>query len=492
MRRSGILMHITSLPSTHGIGTLGRAAHGFAEFLAKAGQSLWQVLPIGPTGFGDSPYSCFSAFAGNPYMIDLDMLIEDGLLSEEDLAGIHWGRSREAVDFGAIYRNRFRILRKAYGRRGDADREALNHFKEENADWVKDYALYMAIKSRHDMKPWTEWGETTGRRYTSLPETDKNLSEEAKYWIFLQYLFFKQWGALKAHAHALGILLVGDIPFYVAADSVDVWRHHELFDLDENMQPIRVAGCPPDFFSPTGQLWGNPLYAWERHAQTGYDWWTKRTAHLMKIFDIIRIDHFRGFEAYYAVPYGDKTAENGTWMKGPGISIFRTMEEKLGRLPIIAEDLGTLTPEVGELLRDTGFPGMRVLQFAFSGEGSNPYLPHNHIEHCVAYTGTHDNATAREWLGAGGAEACRAAEYLGLNRGEGLCEGFNRGVLSSVADTAIIPMQDYLGLGSRGRMNTPSTGADNWRWRMAEGTDMEALARKIRRMAELFGRISIQ
>ncbi len=490
-RASGILLPISALPSPYGIGTLGKAAYAFADFLHAAGQKYWQLLPLGPTSYGDSPYQSFSTFAGNPYFIDLDLLAEEGLLDKEDLAAADWGNDPRYVDYGKIYEVRFDVLRRAFLRGRGRDREAVERFQAENP-WLKNYALYMAVKAHFGMKSWLEWPDEAIR--VRAPEAvaryEKELAEDVAFYTYLQYLFFKQWGELREYIHSLGIRIIGDLPIYVAMDSADVWAEPEFFQLGEGNIPTEVSGVPPDYFSADGQLWGNPLYDYDRMRQDGFGWWIRRVEGASRLFDVIRIDHFRGLESYWAVPYGAETAREGRWRKGPGMDLVGVLTQWFHGLDIIAEDLGFLTPEVHQLLRDSGLPGMKVLEFAFDAREPSNYLPHTYERNCVCYVGTHDNETVMQWREqADRADVTFARKYLGLNEAEGFHWGMIRGGMSSVADTFVAQMQDYLGLGAEGRMNTPGTLGNNWRWRLLPGEASPALARKIRRYAHMYGRL---
>ena len=490
-RASGILLPISALPSPYGIGTLGKAAYAFADFLHAAGQKYWQLLPLGPTSYGDSPYQSFSTFAGNPYFIDLDLLAEEGLLDKEDLAAADWGNDPRYVDYGKIYEVRFDVLRRAFLRGRERDREAVERFQAENP-WLKNYALYMAVKAHFGMKSWLEWPDEAIR--VRAPEAvaryEKELAEDVAFYTYLQYLFFKQWGELREYIHSLGIRIIGDLPIYVAMDSADVWAEPEFFQLGEGNIPTEVSGVPPDYFSADGQLWCNPLYDYDRMGQDGFGWWIRRVEGASRLFDVIRIDHFRGLESYWAVPYGAETAREGRWRKGPGMDLVGVLTQWFHGLDIIAEDLGFLTPEVHQLLRDSGLPGMKVLEFAFDAREPSNYLPHTYERNCVCYVGTHDNETVMQWREqADRADVTFARKYLGLNEAEGFHWGMIRGGMSSVADTFVAQMQDYLGLGAEGRMNTPGTLGNNWRWRLLPGEASPALARKIRRYAHMYGRL---
>ncbi len=491
MRDAGILLPISALPSPYGIGTLGGAAREFVDFLAAAGQSCWQLLPIGPTSYGDSPYQSFSTFAGNPYFIDLDDLAEEGLLERSEFQPLDWGDDPATIDYGLLYRTRFGVLRKACARLDRESGEFLR-FCEEQRDWLEDYALFMALKDRFGGQPWTQWPEELRLREPKALETAREeLSDETGFWRGAQYLFFRQWNALKGRANQLGIRLMGDLPIYVAGDSADVWANPEQFQLDGQGFPTEVAGCPPDGFSADGQLWGNPLFHWERMREDGYSWWLRRIAAQFRLFDTLRIDHFRGFEAYYAIPYGDKTARNGRWRPGPGLEFFKVVNKALGRRDIVAEDLGFLTDGVRKLLKGTGYPGMKVLQFAFdSRDTGSDYLPHRYTSHCVVYAGTHDNDTILGWMSsAPKKDVAFAKEYLRLNSREGYHWGMMRSAWASAADLAVMQMQDILGLGSEARMNTPSTLGNNWQWRALPGVFTPALAKRLHREMKVYQRL---
>ena len=491
MRSSGVLMHISSLPSPYGIGTMGREARKFVDFLVKAGQKFWQVLPICPTSYGDSPYQSFSSFAGNPYFIDLDILCEEGLLTTKECEAFAWGDSMTQIDYGILYENRYSLLHKAFGRFREKIPKDYVSFCREHEDWLSDYALFMALKDAHDGVSFCEWEpELRRREKEALAQAKKKLSKEVDFWKMLQYLFYQQWKALKTYANEKGIRIIGDVPIYVAMDSADVWAEPGQFYLDKKLEPIDVAGCPPDAFSEDGQLWGNPLFRWDVMKKDGYRWWIRRLEKTAKLFDVIRIDHFRGFDSYYAIPFGEKTARKGEWRKGPGLDLFRTVESKLGSLDIIAEDLGFLTKSVRKMLADSGYPGMKLLQFAFDAREDGDYLPHNYGRNSVVYAGTHDNDTILGWLQEAPYDCVAfAKEYLKLDQAEGYHWGIMRGAWSSVSDTAIVTMQDLLGIGSEGRMNTPSTLGCNWMWRMRPDALDDALAEKIRRQVELYGRL---
>ncbi len=490
MRQSGILMHITSLPGPYGVGTMGKSAYDFVDFLEKAGQSCWQILPLSPTGYGDSPYQSFSAGAGNPYLIDLDTLVSQGLLKPEEPAAMDWGDDPGRVSYGKLYAQRGKLLHTAFGRfTPDEDYEA---FLAESAQWLPDYALFMALKEKHGGAPWLSWEEDLRlRREDALERAREENREEIRYQCFVQYQFRKQWRALRAYANGKGIRIIGDVPIYVPLDSADVWVNSGLFQLDETRHPEVVAGCPPDGFTADGQLWGNPIYDWQAMADTGYSWWIQRLAAAAHMYDVVRFDHFRGFESYWAVPAGDKTARNGTWVKGPGIDFIRAVQKALPELDFIAEDLGFVTPGVRKLLEDSGYPGMKVLEFAFDSREESDYLPHLYPVDSVCYTGTHDNVTLKQWFDeASRQDKAYAKAYLGLSRQEGYVWGMIRGGMSSVSKLFIAQMQDYLELGGEARMNFPGTlSAANWTWRAQPGFDSDKLAKKIRKMTGLYGRL---
>ena len=491
MRKSGVLLPVSSIPSKYGIGTFSRQAYTFIDLLAKAGQAYWQILPLGPTGFGDSPYQSFSTFAGNPYYIDLETLIEEGYLTREDCDQYDFGDDPESIDYEKIYFSRFKVLRKAYENSSIEKQKDFQEFVRKNSYWLEDYALYMAVKNSFDGISWTEWDEDIKlRKEEALAAYKEKYRDEAAFYMFQQYLFAKQWFTLKAYANDKGIKIIGDIPIYVAFDSADTWANPELFQLDDTCTPIAVAGCPPDAFSATGQLWGNPLYRWEYHKKTGYAWWMKRIAYCFELYDVVRIDHFRGFDEYYAIPYGDSTAEFGKWEKGPGYDIFRIMKEQLGKKAVIAEDLGFLTDTVLKLLKKSGYPGMKVLQFAFDSREESDYLPHNYNVNSVVYTGTHDNDTVLGWYQSlNRKDRAFARRYLNIRSNKNVQWEFIRAAMASVSDTCIIPMQDYLGLGTEARINVPSTLGTNWKWRMLPGAFGDELAERIWKMTKLYCRL---
>lgn len=495
MRKSGILLPISSLPSRYGIGTLGAEAYKFADFLAGAGQSAWQILPLGSTSYGDSPYSSFSANAGNPYYIDLDMLIDDGLLQRAEVEGVDWGGEPMYVDYGKIYESRFEILRLATDRGWERNAKEVEVFVEANRGWLPDYALFMALKRRFGMVSWIEWPDEDARM--RVPEVlDKyrdELADDIRLFTYAQFLFFRQWDALREYVHSLGIEIIGDIPIYVALDSADVWSDPKSFLLDERNIPTVVAGVPPDYFSAEGQLWGNPIYDWEHMKADGYGWWIRRIENAKRLYDVIRIDHFRGFDSYWAVPYGEKTAINGEWRTGPGISLVGVLRDWFHDTRFIAEDLGYLTPSVTQLVADSGFPGMKVLEFAFDSREPSNYLPHTYTPNCVCYVGTHDNETVMQWWKKiSRADASYARNYLGLNPREGVNWGMIRGGMSSVAELFVAQMQDFLGLGGEARTNEPGTVGGNWRWRLCPGQLTDKLRGKIYECTRMYGRLNPQ
>lgn len=487
-------MPISALPTAYGIGGFSKEAYAFVDFLKESGQSLWQVLPMGPTGYGDSPYQSFSTFAGNPYYIDLQEFIDQKWLTAKECEKAPHGTHPEYVDYENIYKSRFKLLRKAYEKamqQGFAQKAEYIAFKEEQQEWLSDYALYMAVKSSFKQKCWVEWDEDIRLRKKKAMETyAKKYAEEVEFYCFQQYFFAKQWNALKEYAAEAKIQIVGDLPIYVAFDSADTWANPELFQLDAKNLPIGVAGCPPDAFSETGQLWGNPLYRWEYHEKTEFAWWIRRMKRCYDLYDIVRIDHFRGFEAYWFVPYGDQTAQNGHWVKGPGLKLFDALEKALGEREVIAEDLGFLTKSVLTMVKKTGYPGMKVLQFAFDSDETNAYLPHNYVENCIVYTGTHDNDTTLSWYQHAGKNTQKHfKEYMGVKNGKDVCWVMIRAALSSVARMAVIPMQDYLELPGEARFNLPSTMGENWKWRMKKDACTPELAEKIKTATKLYGRL---
>ena len=493
MRSNGILMHLSSLPSPHGIGSMGKPARDFADFLQAAGQAYWQLLPVCPTGYGDSPYQSFSTNAGNPYFIDLDDLKEDGLLEASEYEFIDWESGQEDVNYGVLYEKRYPVLRKAVKRfmvNPAADYEA---FCSENAFWLDDYALFMTLKNACGGKSWQEWEPgLKNRTPEAIAKALEEHAEEVTFWKVLQYLFFHQWKKLRKYVNDKGISIIGDLPIYVSLDGVDAWAHPELFQFDEELCPKEIAGVPPDGFSADGQLWGNPLYDWEYMAKDGYSWWIQRIKYLCSVYDVLRIDHFRGFDSYFAIPYGDTNAKRGQWRKGPGMDLFHAVEKAIGKQPIIAENLGYLTDSVKQLLSESGFPGMKILEFAFDKRDGNSveYLPWKYPVNCVAYTGTHDNDTCVGWMTSANREDIETAvECLGLTEEEGYHWGMMRALWCTAAELTMVQMQDVLGLGSEARMNAPSTVGKNWRWRALPESYGSDLAMKLRHKMEIYGRL---
>ncbi len=497
-RSAGVLLPISSLPSRYGIGCFDESAYRFVDFLKAAGQSCWQILPLGPTSYGDSPYQSFSAFAGNPYFIDLSAFVKDGLLTEAECRSADMGSSPESIDYSRLYKERYKLLKKAYlssGKRYAAD---IAEFAAD-AKWLGDYALFMALKEHFGGIAFTEWDEDIRLRKPDAVERYTNeLAEDIGFHVFLQYHFFHQWNKLKDYAGRNGVRIIGDIPIYVAADSADVWAEPELFQLNENRLPTAVAGCPPDGFAAEGQLWGNPLYDWGYHRKTGFRWWIKRLSYCFSLYDVVRIDHFRGFDEYYSIPYGEKTARNGEWKKGVGMELFSTVEAALGKREIIAEDLGFMTESVKKLVKESGFPNMKVLQFAFdsrdTGSGSE-HLPHNYGENCVAYTGTHDNQTITSWYRTILLqERVQARDYLCDHHTPDalLHRSFISLIMRSRARLCIIPMQDWLGLTDESRINTPSTLGGNWRWRLRAEQLSEKLCADMLAVTQMYGRASVE
>lgn len=489
-RGAGILLSITSLPSPHGIGTMGRAAYEFVDLLEEMGQKYWQVLPLGPTSYGDSPYQSFSAFAGNPYLIDLDLLKEQGLLKERELAGIPFGDKEDDIDYGLLYENRFKALLKAF-KRFDRSSGKYRKFCRENRPWLNDYSLYMAIKNSQGGKAFTEWEQPLrDREKETLAKYKRELKKEIHFWKFLQFTFFEQWDRLKSYANERGIRIIGDIPLYVAPDSADVWAEREQFQLDPEGRPVEVAGCPPDAFSDDGQKWGNPLYDYEKMEREGFDWWRRRMMANARLFDIIRIDHFIGIARYYSIPAKDQNAANGRWNKGPGRKLTDVIEKTLGKNRIIAEDLGVAVPAVKKLLKKTGWPGMKVLLFAFDGNTGNEHLPYNYENgNLVAYTGTHDNETIAGYFEEKTEEELAFLyDFLNISRREDIPDAIIRAAYGSVADVVILQMQDILKLGNEARMNLPSTVGTNWRWRLVKGSLTDERKEWIRTLTRVCGR----
>lgn len=492
-RGAGILMPISSLPAPYGIGTFGKSAYEFADSLKRARQSYWQVLPLGPTSYGDSPYQSFSAFAGNPYFIDLDALLEEELLTKEEIDACYWLDSEEEVKYDAVYYYRFPLLKKAYERSRHGETEEYRAFCAKNSHWLDDYALYMALKGHFGNKEWMKWEEPIRlRKPEAVKRYEELLREEIGYWKFLQFKFYEQWDQLKNYVNGLGISIIGDIPIYVALDSADVWNHPELFQLDpDTLTPLRVAGVPPDAFSDDGQLWGNPLYDWDKIEETGFAWWKDRMRASARLYDVVRIDHFIGVVQYYSIPYGAEDGKTGEWKQGPGKKLTDAINEAAGDAKIIAEDLGIFCPAVKELLRETGYPGMKIIEFAFSGDRFNEHLPHCYEPNSVVYGGTHDNETlvgyfkpeARQWW-----ELQYIADYLGAAHHEEVPDKVFRAAYGSVASVAVFQMQDVLGLGNEARMNTPGTVGGNWKWRMKPGAFGERETGYLAFLVDTFGR----
>lgn len=490
-RSGGILMPVFSLPSPHGIGTFGAAAYEFADFLAASGQSYWQVLPLNPTGFGDSPYQCFSSAAGNPYFIDLDMLVDDGLLTADEVQKSDFDGELRRIDYGELFSLRIPLLRLAAERNIRRNAAEVEQFSRSCSTQIYDYAVFTALKTHFGMKPWTEWNAGKAMPKQLVPaELVESQADEIRLQLSIQQLFFKQWNRLKNYVNQLGIGIIGDVPIYVALDSADCWANSRHFMLDESFVPTDVAGVPPDYFSPTGQLWGNPLYNWEIHASENYAWWAERLQCAQKLYDVVRIDHFRGFESFWAVPFGETTAENGRWLPAPGMDFVNAVKKRLPGLSFIAEDLGFLTPEVHELVKNSGFPGMSILQFGFNPDANSDYLPHRVAENRVYYTGTHDNAPIMQWFAEASESERRFAEqYLALNAAEGINWGMIRGGMCSPAGIFIAQMQDVLGLSAEGRVNTPGVASGNWQWRMLPHECSAALAEKLREYTRMYGRL---
>ena len=493
MRASGILMPVFSLPSRYGIGSFSKSAYQFVDMLKKAGQKYWQILPLCPTSYGDSPYQSFSTYAGNPYFIDLDQLIEEKLLTRKECQACDFGDDPQDIDYGKLYENRFKLLRKAYERANVGEDQEFEAYRRENAWWLDDYALFMAVKDRFDGVAWNEWVEDIRLRWSNAMDYyRRELYYEIEFYSYLQFVFMKQWKKLKNYANINGIEIIGDIPIYVAFDSADAWANPELFQFDAENLPTAVAGCPPDGFSADGQLWGNPLYRWDYHRETGFDWWIRRIAYCSELYDVVRIDHFRGFDEYYSIPYGDTTARNGHWEKGPGIALFEAAKNRLGELNIIAEDLGYITDSVKKLVADSGFPGMKVLEFAFDSREKSDYLPYTYEKNSVVYTGTHDNETIAGWYaGLDKSDLKMCTDYMNIDRipGKEYHWDFIRLAMLSVSDLCVIPIQDYLGLDNRARINHPSTLGTNWRWRLAKGQLSASLLKEIREMTRISGRL---
>lgn len=489
-RGSGVLMHISSLPGKTGIGTLGKQAYNFVDLLYDANQTYWQILPVGPTGYGDSPYQSYSTYAGNPYFIDFEILEKEGFLKKSDYEDLQWSETQRYVDYGLVYVNRgkvFKIIYENFKKNIPVD---FNSFCIENEKWLNDYALFMAVKDAHQGAAFSTWEDDIRlRKPKALEKWSESEKEKIEYYKMLQYFFFKQWRALKEYANKKGINIIGDIPIYVSADSADLWTNPKQFYVDKDIKPIDVAGCPPDAFTADGQLWGNPVYNWEYHKKTKYEWWKNRIGHCFKIYDVIRIDHFRGFDEFYCIPFGSENAKKGEWRKGPGLDLFKALKNEFGELPIIAEDLGFLTDSVRKLLRDVGYPGMKVLQFAFNPDEESDYIPHTYIKNTIVYTGTHDNDTILGWdKSANPAEVEYAKEYLRAKDAEELRQNMMIQALSCVSNTCVLCMQDLIGLDSSARMNSPSTVGLNWKWRALEEEITEKQFEFLKYYSKLYGR----
>ena len=510
-RACGVLLPVFSLPGNYGIGSFSVKAYEFVDTLRKAEQTYWQILPLGPTGFGDSPYQSFSSFAGNPYLIDLDELVTRGLLDENELKGLDWGGDPRFVDYGKQWENKEKVLKKAFRNfkhslehpeslpRPVQDRLDRPRYEAKLAslsEGTKEYCLYRAIKNSMGGKSWTEWDDPLRLRdAAALQKFEAEHAEEIEFHMWVQIVFRDQWTKLREYANVHGIRIIGDMPIYVSPDSSDAWAHPELFQFDKDAKPEKVAGCPPDYFSPEGQLWGNPLYRWPYHKETGYAWWMSRIEYALTLYDYVRVDHFRGFDEYYAIPASHKNAMEGTWEPGPGMDFFHAVEkhfkDRFPELPIIAEDLGLMTESVLKLVKDSGFPAMKVLEFAYDSDNKNLYLPHNYIRNCVAYTGTHDNEPLMAWIqGQNSDTRLHMIRYQGSEHTpeRDLYWDCIRTVLSSIADTVIIPMWDYLGCGPEARVNAPSSAQGNWRWRMRQGEFGDHLIWHLGMLAEIYGR----
>lgn len=492
-RSSGVLLPMSSVPSPYGIGTMGKAAYDFVDFLVAAGQKYWQLLPLGPTTYGDSPYASPSSFAGNPYYIDLDLLISDGLLRRKDAESCVWGSDPAHTDYGVIYENRFRVLHKAFVNGKEKLAEEVSEFRKQNSSWVENYALFMSVKKKFGMKAWTEWPDEAIRHRTpeAVAAYSEELKDEIDFWVFLQFLFFRQWNRLRGYAREKGIGFIGDVPIYVAMDSADVWSEPQFFQLDDQYRPVEVSGVPPDDFNDDGQLWGNPLYDYDAMKADGFGWWIRRIEGVSRLYDVIRIDHFRGFESYWSVPAGDDTARNGKWRPGPGMSLVGVLTSWFSNIEFIAEDLGYPTPGVKKLLEDSGLPGMKVLQFAFDAHGDSVYLPHNVGQNSSMYIGTHDNDTVMGWLENFASEDDKefAAKYMHITPDEGWCRGLIRTGMASASKLFVVQMQDLLELPGSCRMNTPGIPMGNWCWRMLPGAATPELAAELLEMTKTFKRI---
>ena len=490
MRQSGILMPIFSLPSPYGIGTMGKEAFEFVDFLNKSGQRLWQILPIGPTGFGDSPYQSASTFAGNPYFLDIDALIQSNLLTQNEVKSFDFGNDHEKIDYAKIF-SRYKLYRLMTPRFFENTPDDYEAFCEKNAFWLEDYALFCAIKDENEGRAFSQWEDDLRlRNEKAISQAKVRLEKDMDFYKMLQYIFFKQYKTLKTYATEHGVKIIGDIPIYVSPDSADLWANPKQFLIDKDLNLKEVAGCPPDDFCEDGQLWGNPLYDWDYIEKDNFSWWKERIKAALEVFDIVRIDHFRGFESFYCIKNGSENAKKGVWRKGPGMKLFEAVKKDFGTLPIIAEDLGFLTKEVYELLEESGFPGMKILQFAFDGESDSDYLPHNYPKNCVAYTGTHDNDTVVGWFENLSAEVKGDVKaYVRASDSEGINWAMIKTVWASPADTAIVPMADFLAMSSEGRINAPSTMGNNWEWRVKKECLNGWLAEIIYHFTKVYRRI---
>ncbi len=490
-RGAGLLLPISSLSSPYGIGTLGDAAYKFVDFLVDAGQKYWQVLPVGPTSYGDSPYQSFSAFAGNPYFIDLDYLVEEGLLTKSQIKKYPWGDNKEYVDYATMFESRFNVLRMAYENSDFEETKEYAEFEEDNSYWLDDYSLYMALKFYFDNQDWSNWDDDIKARTPEAMERYKEeLADDISFWKFCQFKFFEQWNKLRDYANEYGVEIIGDIPIYVAMDSADVWAHKDLFELDEDFKQVNVAGVPPDAFSEDGQLWGNPLYNWDRMEECDFEWWKERMHSNSKLYDYIRIDHFIGVVNYYSIKATSKTAKNGVWRQGPGKKLTDAIDSAIGDAKIIAEDLGVVSQPVKDLLEETGYPGMKIIEFAFGGGPKNEHLPHNYTPNSLVYGGTHDNETVVGYFkNLEGKNLRYALKYLGITKKSEIPAAVLRAAYASVASVAIFQVQDILQLGNEARMNTPSTVGDNWKWRMTKGALKKSKANELRKLAIFYNRL---
>ena len=490
MRKSGVLLHISSLDSDFGIGTLGKSAYDFIDFLKESGQSFWQVLPLGPTGYLDSPYQSFSAFAGNPYFIDFDILNDWGYLNKEDYNAINWCEKEDRVDYGKIYNNKSLVLRKAFNVFKEKTDDEFYLFCNNEAYWLDDYCIFMALKNKTGLA-WYDWDyEIKTRNFDALNRVKEELKDEILFFKMQQFFFYKQWHNIKDYANKNKIEIIGDLPIYVAYDSADVWANKDEFLLDENLNPLMLAACPPDDFTQDGQLWGNPVYDWQHMQENGFSWWLKRIIKNKSYFDVIRLDHFRGFEKYYSVAFNSKNARNGVWKNGPGIAIFVKIKEKVPSVKMIAEDLGFITDDVKKLLKDTGFEGMKVLQFGFDANDDSDYLPHNYNKNSILYIGTHDNPTIKQYISELNEKDFKfLKDYLRLNENEGYVMGILKSAFASVCNTVIVQMQDLLELGASSRMNTPSKSEGNWCWRLYKGQINENVKERLLNLTELYRRL---